>query len=442
MRRLILLLLAVAVLLPVLAIGYTYVQGGSDLVERRVSAVPAYARSYLNRWRPTVVVPTPPPVSNARRAALLKAQLPTVIPSSVLPPTPEPTKTPLPPLPTLMVLTPAPSATASPSPTPTPSPAPSATPYPATPVAQSAEVEGIQYHAQMWNNCGPATTAMYLGHFGIYQHQREGADYLKPNSDDKNVSPEQILAYAAQQGLDGIVRIGGTTDLLRRFLSNGIPVMVETWIKPEDNGGMGHYRLITAFDGGTFIAQDSYYGPDRLLYGRELDLGWRVFNRKFIVLFEPEQEELVMALLGPLVDETTMLSLALERAQKEAGDDPDDAFAWFNLGAIYTRLDQSELAVDAFDEARRIGLPLRMFWYQFEPFEAYLDAGRYDDVVELGYATAYTASGHEEAYFYEGMGYLGKGMEEMAVSRWRQALKYNPNYEPAAGALEALGVRP
>ena len=97
-----------------------------------------------------------------------------------------------------------------------------------------------------------------------------------------------------------------------------------------------------------------------------------------------------------------------------------------------------ERAVGAFDEARRIGLPLRMLWYQFEPFEAYLDAGRYDDVVQLGYATAYSASGHEEAYFYEGLGYLGKGMDDMAVSRWRQALEYNPNYEPAADALEML----
>jgi tetratricopeptide (TPR) repeat protein len=254
------------------------------------------------------------------------------------------------------------------------------------------------------------------------------------------VSPEQILAYAAQQGLAGIVRIGGDTNLLRRFLSNGIPVMVETWIKPEDNGGMGHYRLVTAFDGGTFIVQDSYYGPDRLMYGRELDLGWRVFNRKFIVLYEPEQEALVQALLGPLADDSAMLAATLEQAQEEAEAEPDDAFAWFNLGTVYTRLEETDLAVAAFDEARGLGLPLRMLWYQFEPFEAYLDAGRYDDVVKLGYATAYTASGHEEGYFYEGLGYLGKGMEDMAVSRWRQALEYNPNYEPAAGALEALGL--
>lgn len=309
-------------------------------------------------------------------------------------------------------------------------------------MSPSAALDGVTYHAQMWNNCGPATLAMNLSYYGISEHQRVGAAFLKPNEDDKNVSPDQILAYAYQHGLDGIVRIGGDLMLLRRFVANGLPVMVETWIEPDDHGGMGHYRLITGYDEGTLTAQDSYYGANRMLYGKELDLGWRVFNRKFIVLYPPEQAELVKTLLGPLVDDETMYRHALETAQAEAAASPDDSFAWFNLGTAYTRLNQPDLAADAFDEARRIGLPLRMFWYQFEPFEAYLAVGRYDDVVELGYATAYSATGHEEAYFYEALGYLGKGNLEMTVSRLRKALDYNPNFEPAAAALEELGASP
>jgi hypothetical protein len=440
MRRLILFLVAATALIGLFALGFTYAQGGSDAVERRVAAVPAYARTYLRNLRPTPVMPTPPPISEARRAALLQAHLPTVIPAAVLPSPLPPTATPSPPLPTPLTLTPLPSATATATETPSPTPTATATPFPSTPTAPTASVEGVAYHAQMWNNCGPATLAMNLSYYGIYQHQREGAAYLKPNADDKNVSPEQLLDYAAQQGLAGVVRMGGDLDLLRRFIANGIPIIVETWIEPDDRGGMGHYRLLTAYDEGTFTAQDSYYGPDRVLYGRELDLGWRVFNRTFIVIYEPEQDELVQALLGPLADDNIMYSQLLETAQAEAAAEAGDAFAWFNLGTAYTRLHQYELAADAFDEARRIGLPLRMLWYQFEPFEAYLAAGRYDDVVELGYVTAYTASGHEEAYFYEALGHLGKGNVEMAVSRLRQSLDYNPNYEPAAAALDELGA--
>jgi hypothetical protein len=439
MRRIVLLLLVAAVLAGLLAIGVAYVQGGSEALERRAAAVPAYARTYLRSLRPTPVLPTPPPLSDERRAALLQAHLPTVIPTAAVPTPRPPTPTP-PPLPTLMTLTPLPSPSPTVTATPSPTATPTVTPFPATPVAPAAAVDGVYYHAQMWNNCGPATLAMNLSYFGIYQHQREGATFLKPNADDKNVSPEQLLAYAAQQGIAGIVRTGGDLDLLRRFLANGIPVMVETWIEPDDHGGMGHYRLLTAYDEETFTAQDSYYGPDRLLSGRELDLGWRVFNRKFIILFQPGEEERILSLLGPLADDQTMHTLTLERAQAEAAAAPDDAFAWFNLGSAYTRLGQHELAADAFDEARSIGLPLRMLWYQFEPFEAYLAVGRYDDVVELGYVTAYTASGHEEAYFYEGLGYLGKENLEMAVSRLRQSLAYNRYFEPAAAALDELGA--
>lgn len=442
MRRILLLLLVVGFLAVLLAIGVTYAQGGSDALERRIAAVPAYARSYLRSLRPTPVMPTPPPLSAERRAALLQTQqLPTVVPTAAPPVARPATPTPLP-LPTLLTLTPRPSPSPTVSATPAPTATPTETPYPSTPVAPSATVAGVYYHAQMWNNCGPATLAMNLSYFEIYQHQREGADFLKPNGDDKNVSPQQLLAYAAQQGIAGIVRTGGDLDLLRRFIANGIPVIVETWIEPDDHGGMGHYRLLTGYDGGTFTAQDSYYGPDRLLYGQELDLGWRVFNRKFIILFEPDEEERILSLLGPLADDATMHALTLERAQAEAAEAPDDAFAWFNLGAAYTRLGQHQFAAAAFDEARGIGLPLRMLWYQFEPFEAYLAVGRYDDVVELGYVTAYTASGHEEAYFYEGLGYLGKENLEMAVSRLRQSLDYNRNFEPAAVALEELGLSP
>ena len=45
-------------------------------------------------------------------------------------------------------------------------------------------------------------------------------------------------------------------------------------------------------------------------------------------------------------------------------------------------------AASAFDEARRIGLPYRMLWYQFGPFEAYLRVGRYQDVIDRTADTA------------------------------------------------------
>ena len=66
---------------------------------------------------------------------------------------------------------------------------------------------------------------------------------------------------------------------------------------------------------------------------------------------------------------------------------PDDPFAWFNLGSDLVALGRFEEAAQAYDRARRIGLPWRMLWYQFGPFRAYYETGRYDEVIALADAT-------------------------------------------------------
>jgi hypothetical protein len=435
-----LLALGLLFLLALLGAGSLYVLARSDeRWERRIAAAPLVARSYLRRWRPTPVFPTPPPGSADTRARLLQA--PTLAPTAAIPiaasPTtdrrPPPTFTPPA---TIAAATPTASVTATPAATSTPT----ATPYPLTPVAPTVNLAGVNHAAQMWNNCGPTTLAMYFSYYGLDMHQREPAAWLKPNPDDKNVSPEQLTAYAAAQGFATTIRVGGTLDILQQFISNGIPVIVEDWILPDDLGGMGHYRLLTGYDTAAryFIAQDSYFGPDKHVPMSELNNSWRVFNRKFLLIYRPEQQETVTAILGPLADDATMWAQTLATAQADAQAHPADPFAWFNVGAAYTHLGQPDLATAAFDEARRIGLPLRMFWYQFEIFDAYLASGRYDDVAQLAYATTYSASGHEEGYYYQGLAYAAQGKEDVAISNLRKAIEYNPNFTPAADALAAL----
>jgi hypothetical protein len=89
----------------------------------------------------------------------------------------------------------APEPTAVP-PTATPSPIPTAT---AVPIPESARLEGIQHHFQDWNNCGPATLAMTLSYFQLYVTQSDTAAVLKPNPEDRNVSPDEMAAYVNDQ---------------------------------------------------------------------------------------------------------------------------------------------------------------------------------------------------------------------------------------------------
>lgn len=392
---------------------------------RRVAYVPRLAETALRRLRPVAELPTPPPASADNRARLL-ALTPLAPPTLPAPAVEvfEPTRLP---------------AALGPTPTLMPTAAPTATPEPVA--AAQVALTGVQHAYQTWNNCGPVTVAMNLSYYEHYRDQKEAAAFLKPDADDKNVSPEQIVAYARSQGFEGIIRVGGTVELLQKLISNGFPVIVEDWVNPEDRGGIGHYRLFTGYDqaAGQFIAQDSLYGPNRELDAGAFDASWRVFNRKYIVIHRPEQGAAVAAVLGEMASDQAMLARTLAVARAEAEADPEDFVAWFNLGSTYTLLGENVLAASAYDEARRVGLPFRLLWYQEEPFAAYLGAQRYEDVIRLAEVTLNNAGEHEEAYYYLGLAYQATGRQDAAARSLRKALDYNPNFGRAAEALAALG---
>src|SRR5439155_24999741 len=72
-------------------------------------------------------------------------------------------------------------------------------PLPAPPA--SFKLDGFRHQWQTWNNCGPATITMALSHFGRLENQAQAATFLKPNQDDKNVSPDELVAYVHTVGM-------------------------------------------------------------------------------------------------------------------------------------------------------------------------------------------------------------------------------------------------
>jgi hypothetical protein len=89
---------------------------------------------------------------------------------------------------------------------------------------------------------------MNMSYFGSKLSQADVAAVLRPYRDDKNVSPDEMAAYARARGLQAIVRVNGDADRLKRLLSAGVPVLLETWYEPKPNDGMGHYRLLVGYD--------------------------------------------------------------------------------------------------------------------------------------------------------------------------------------------------
>ena len=369
---------------------------------------------------------------------------------------PTPITTPLPPTPTLTTQ-PTTQPTAQPTtqpttpPTSTPFPTPTLTPTP----PPSFTLSGLRHEHQGWNNCGPTTLAMALSYWERDETQYDVAPVLKPDPEDKNVSPWEMETYVSGLGMGAIVRVGGTLDRLKALVHAGFPVIVETWYVRDARDQLGHYRLIIGYDDAAqeFLTYDSLHGPDVTIGYRELDELWRVFNRVYLVVYALERCEPLAAVLGPDLNDAAMYERALEVARVEAVTPPGTCvayagcadwvtFSWFSAGSSLTSLGRHAEAVTAYDQARQLGLHYRMLWYQFGPYESYYAAGRYDDVTALADATLATASNLEESYYWRGMARLAQGDADGARVDFEAALRYHVGWSPAVLALAGMKDAP
>ncbi len=458
--RLTLAVLALTIAFVLLAAAFAFGSlryGGPDGLILRVRVALAQQRSGPAETPPPFV-PTPLPTPAGGQPLALLASVPTAALDAAATPTlkrEEVPRAPTVPFAAVESLPDRPTATATATNTPSPTPQPTATPAPptATPPPSAAgngfvQLSGLAHYWQTWNNCGPATLAMNLTFYGLDINQRQTAAVLKPNWDDKNVSPHEMAAYARSQGLSALVRVNGNADLLRRYIDAGIPVLVETWL--DHDGGMGHYRLIVGYDDAArqWIAYDSYisdgidpkgpYPGIRIPYG-ELERLWRVFNGTYVLVHDEARAAAAQQVLGDDADDALMWQRSLERAQAEAAANPGDPFAWFNLGSSLTALGRYADAGSAFDQARVIGLPWRMLWYQFEPFQAYFEAGRHAELLALADSVIATAGNIEETYYWRGRALQAAGDTAAARAAYQRAVELNSNYAEVRQALAALG---
>ena len=381
---------------------------------------------------------------------------------------------------TLTAYAPTPLVIDLPTITPTGStPQPTAPPTPTLPpLPSSAYLPGVISEPQLWNNCGPATLSMYLSFYKWGLTQNEAADVLKPNEDDKNVMPYELMDFVnertAQQAL---WRYGGDLQTLKSLLSAGYPVMVETGFEPANlkkEGWMGHYLLLVGYDDARqiFTTQDSYllsHPPGGIepiteesysdfrgfeVPYTELEEKWHAFNYVFLVVYPPEEANDVLNVLGPLATDETANRIAYNRAVSEATSLPDIRerfFAWFNAGtsAVYlqdyvTAAAHYDTAFNLYPEIPEDDRPWRMMWYQTGPYFAYYYSDRYADVIELADQTLKVMSEPilEESYYWRARAYYALGDTDKAISDLRESVKHHPGFAPGTAMLYQLGETP
>lgn len=345
----------------------------------------------------------------------------------------------------------------------------------ALPVAYS--LQGLDYEPQLWNNCGPATVTNALTFFGYSDDQVRAQDFLKPNIEDKNVSPWQMVEFVNSQVPEmpvfALQRNGGTIDTLRTLIANDFPVIIEEGYDPPglNAGWMGHYLLMKGYDDNAriFTTHDSYEGANYNYSYDHIAEYWQHFNYTYIVLYRAEREAELMTLLGNDADELNNIINSLTIANGEANADVNDSWAWFNLGTNYVDLANYERdnrneatamtyfnnARTAFDRAREIGIPFRMLWYQFGIYETYYEIaqasadsgianGLYAEIVRLSRQTIDNCQNPdgicyvEETYYYAGLAREALGETENALLNYNTALQINANFQPAIDARDAL----
>ena len=327
------------------------------------------------------------------------------------------------------------------------------TPTLAPPPAQ-ALLNSPPYEKQTANNCGPAALSMMLHMFGWSGSQKDISDVIKPVNGDRNVNPEEMAFWTRNYAgwLRIEYRVGGDLDTLKRLIASAYPVIVEstTALNPQDSGWAdddlwaAHYLLLTGYDDATqtFTAQDTYRGADRKIPYAQLESEWKPFNYLYMIVYLPEQEEEIKTILGSNWDADLNRQRVLELAQAATTADPSDAFAWFNVGSNLVYFERYEEANAAYDKSRELGLPQRMFRYQFGPFLANFHANRNDDLLALTEYALQRTEMSEETWLWRGWALYRDGDLNGAIKAWRKALSVRPGYEDALYALNFVGSTP
>ena len=322
---------------------------------------------------------------------------------------------------------------------------PTSTPIP---VPASFALEGMGLEYQTMNNCGPANLSMNLTYWGWTTNQHITEEALKTHKDDRNVMLQEMLDFTqTDTNLKGQVRYGGDIEVVKRLLSGGFPVLLERGHTDEEDGWMGHYSIITAYDDNTQTVQipDTLLGMMNLTY-TELEHDWWHFDGIYLVVYPSEREQEVLSLLGEDADSSKNLqnTLAKVEARIQQVSGQDLFFALYSKGSILVEMGDFLGAAQAYDQAFAVynqldfGLrPWRITWYQVGPYLAYYYSGRYQDVFNLADQTITNTSfpSLPETWYWGGQAALMLTDKDTAADYFRKALEFYPGWDLATQGL-------
>jgi tetratricopeptide (TPR) repeat protein len=293
---------------------------------------------------------------------------------------------------------------------------------------------------QSFNNCGPAATSMVLQYFGYNVPQTETKSKLRTNADDKNVFIEEIAEYLKRDyQIENRVMINGDLETLKTLLANDIYIVVEAWLRPNED--IGHVLIIRGYDDGqeVLIGDDSYFGTGiKYPYKTWEETQWKPYGLEYMPVYKSEKEELVRAIIGENWNEKTMHANSVKDNLEVTQKNQNDAFAWFNLGASYYALGKFNEAKTAFEKADAVGLTPRMLWYRIQPVQTYNKLGEYAKAIQMADRGLRGNDTFAELHYEKAIAFKSLGNMNAARLEAEKSLGLDANFEEAKIFLNDL----
>ncbi|MFN2520073.1 MAG: hypothetical protein ABR525_03395 [Candidatus Limnocylindria bacterium] len=269
------------------------------------------------------------------------------------------------------------AASAAPAPPPA---APVADPAPAVRAAGvRADLPQVSHVWQTLNNCGPASVVMALAAFDVAASQEVARLALRGPDLRRGMPSAGVDPWVREQfGLRSVVRTNGTNELMKRLLANGFTPIVTQWL--EDPTRIAHDRLVRGYDDSmsAFLVNDPMKGAAVPLSYSWFATNWQAFNYSYFVIYRPEDEALLRAVIGDDWNDRIMRARTYERAKVEARDQ-DSSAAWLFYGEAAYRFGMFEEAVAAFETGMSRGSPFGVFTVRSSYPLALLATGRAAD---------------------------------------------------------------
>lgn len=296
---------------------------------------------------------------------------------------------------------------------------------------------------QTFNNCGPASLSMLLSYENISVSQEELGVSLRPYqnpqgiNDDKSVSVRELATKAEEFERISYYRPNGTVEKMKQFISSGFPVLVRTWLNPDDD--IGHYRILRGYDdeAQVFIQDDSYHGKNISIPYEVFNSMWRPFHYEYLVISSEDRKSMVELLIGEDMNEAVAWQRMYDRALSELSSD-QSPYSLFTLSVASYYLDNYADSVDFYERALP-NLPRRMLWYQLEPIESYLKLNNTIEVFNLTSSILNDQNaGYSEVYILRAQAHELQGNIEEAKKELQKAILYNTQMEKPRVLLEQL----